>query len=267
MDTKIILVICASLFTLVILLFLFSFIIQYQRKSTAFKAEKKVMQSAFDQEILKTQLEIQEHTLKNISLEIHDNIGQVLSLAKLHLGTIDTNKQDSLQDKINSSRELVAKAIQDLRNLSKGLDTDYVKARGLLEASKAELESIQKAGLHQTQLNVTGEPYNLENNTELILFRVLQELLNNIIKHAGAKSILVDFIYDPGKFVLKIKDDGKGFDLNAIAGNSKNAMGLGLKNMHNRINMVKADFFMESTIGKGTNVIITLYKPTIANAS
>lgn len=266
MDTKIILVIGASLFTLVILLFLFSFIIQYQRKSTAFKAEKKVMQSAFDQEVLKTKLEIQEQTLKNISQEIHDNIGQVLSLVKLHLGTIDTDKQENFREKINSSRDLVTKAIQDLRNLSKSLDADSVKARGLLAAAKTELEIIQRAGVHKTQLIVTGEPYHLESNTELILYRVLQELLNNIIKHAEAKIIMVEFVYKPGKFVLKIEDDGKGFDLNVSTANLNSEAGLGLKNMDNRISMIKADFFMESTIGKGTIAIITVNKPTIPDA-
>lgn len=262
MDTKIILVIAASLFTLIILLFLFSFIIQYQRKSNAFKAEKKVMQSAFEQEILKTQLEIQEQTLKNISQEIHDNIGQVLSLVKLHLGTIDFNKPELLPEKINSSKELVTKTIQDLRNLSKGLDTDAIKAKGLLDAARAELESIQKAGVHEVKLTVTGHPYNFNSNTELILFRIFQELLNNIIKHAAAKIILVDFIYDNKKFVLKIADDGRGFDLNTPVANVPGERGLGLRNMYSRSKMVKADFFIESDIGKGTIAIITLNNPT-----
>lgn len=267
MDTKIILVICASLFTLVILLFLFSFIIQYQRKSTAFQAEKKVMQSAFEQELLKTQLEIQEQTLKNISQEIHDNIGQVLSLVKLHLGTIDTAKPDAIQEKVNSSKDLVTKAIQDLRNLSKSLDTDVVKARGLIAAAKTELETIQRAGLHKTHLFIEGEHYYLENNTELILFRIFQEILNNIIKHARAKNIVANFIYQPHLFVLEIKDDGEGFDLNTITTEENNETGLGLRNMHNRARMVNADFFMESTIGEGTNVTIKVKKPAITHAS
>jgi two-component system, NarL family, sensor kinase len=260
MDTKIILVICASLFALVIILFLFSFIIRYQRKSNAFQAEKKIMQSAFEQELLKANLEIREQTLKNISQEIHDNIGQVLSLAKLHLGTMDIEKPEGLPDKISSSKELVTKAIQDLRNLSKSLDTDSIVERGIVNAAKNELDIIQRAGVHQTHLSVQGDVYSLELNTELILFRVLQELLNNIIKHARAKNIVVDFIYKPNSFEMKIKDDGNGFDLNAITNNSKNGLGLGLKNMHNRARMVNAVFFMESFIGKGTNVIITVNK-------
>lgn len=261
MDTKIILVICAVVFTMVILLFLFGFIVKYQRKSISFQTEKKVMQSAFEQELLKTQLEIQEQTLKNISQEIHDNIGQVLSLVKLHLATMDTDRPELLKEKMNDSRNLISKAIQDLRSLSKRLDTDSVQAMGLLHSVRNELEAVEKVGLHKTSLILNGIQYKLEPNVELILFRVFQELLNNILKHARAKNISVEFIYHPHQLQLKIKDDGTGFDLKEITGNNNSEPGLGLKNMHNRAKMINADFLMESYIGKGTNVTITLNKP------
>ena len=260
MDTKIILVICASIFALVIILFLFSFIIKYQKKSIAFQTEKKVMQSAFEQELLKTQLEIQEQTLKNISQEIHDNIGQVLSLAKLHLATADVNNPDSINQKLGDSKNLISKAITDLRNLSKSLDTDAISAIGLFNATKNELELIQRAGFHHTHLVLEGVLYKLESNVELILFRVLQEVLNNTIKHAGAKNITVQFDYQSHLLTLKITDDGNGFDLSRINDHANNEFGLGLKNMYNRAKIVNADFLMESRIGEGTSVTISINK-------
>lgn len=262
MDTKIILVICASIFALVIILFLFSFIIRYQKKSIAFQTEKKVMQSVFEQELLKTQLEIQEQTLKNISQEIHDNIGQILSLAKLHLATVDINKPDSINEKIGGSKELISKAIQDLRNLSKSLDTDTISAIGLYKAAKNELDIIQRAGFHHTHLVLDGALFKLEPNAELILFRVLQEILNNIIKHSSAKNITVLFDYQPRLLILKITDDGIGFDLSRINDHNNNEFGLGLKNMYSRAKIVNADFLIESRIGEGTSVKISINKPS-----
>ncbi|MGE5108972.1 MAG: sensor histidine kinase [Sphingobacteriales bacterium] len=216
------------------------------------------MQTTFEQELLKTQLEIQEQTLKNISQEIHDNIGQVLSLAKLHLATFEIGEPELMKQKVDGSKELITKAIQDLRSLSKSLDTDAISAIGLYQAAKNELDSIEKAGFHHTHLILDGAFYKLEPNVELILFRVFQEVLNNIIKHAGAKNITVQFNYQPQILTLKISDDGIGFDLNRINENNSSDFGLGLKNMHNRTKIVNADFLMESRIGKGTTVTITI---------
>ena len=220
------------------------------------------MQSAFEQELLKTQLEIQEQTLKNISQEIHDNIGQVLSLAKLHLATFEIGAPEMMKQKVDGSKELITKAIQDLRSLSKSLDTDAISAIGLYQAAKNELENIEKAGFHQTHLVLDGALYKLEANVELILFRVFQEVLNNIIKHAAAKNITVQFNYQSQSLTLKISDDGTGFDLTWVNENSSNQFGLGLKNMHNRAKIVNADFLMESRIGEGTTVTITLNNPS-----
>jgi signal transduction histidine kinase len=117
---------------------------------------------------------------------------------------------------------------------------------------------VQRAGLHQVYTTLQGHPYPLGSNTELILFRIFQELINNIIKNASAGTIKVDFKYEPGQFTLQIADDGKGFDLSRLADAQNRDRGLGIKNMQNRAKMVQADFFMESTIGKGTKAVITV---------
>src|ERR1700744_5628828 len=164
--------------------------------------EKKTMQLNFQQELLRTQLEIQEQTLKNISQEIHDNIGQVLSLAKLHLATADLNKADVLQQKIEDSRKLVAKAIQDLRDLSKSMNTEYLADVGLARSIEYELELIKKTGSFETRFIQEGSGYSLGNQKELILFRILQEVISNIIKHARANLITVEVTYQPDVFTL-----------------------------------------------------------------
>src|SRR6185295_17670737 len=98
--------------------------------------------------------------------------------------------------------------------LSRSLDTDYVQEMGLQRAIEYELEMIRKTGTIETNMIVEGSIFRLQKQNELILFRIVQETLNNILKHASAKSINVNINYSASAFTLIIKDDGKGVDLN-----------------------------------------------------
>lgn len=238
--------------------FLVVFLLQYQKRKFQHFHEVSQLKETFESTLLQTQFEIQEQTLKTISQEIHDNIGQVLSLAKLNLNTVDINKQEQLLNKISSSKELVSKAIQDLRDLSKSLNTDMIAANGLIPSIEYELEMIKKTGEYDTQLQVNGNIVKADPQKELILFRIVQEILNNIIKHAGAKLIRVQVAYTPAELELIITDDGKGFNLEPMNNEETRptASGLGIRNMHSRAKLIGADFSISSIICQGTSVKI-----------
>lgn len=170
-----------------------------------------------------------------ISQEIHDNIGQVLSLVKLNLGTMDLNKPESLQQKITDSRELVGKAIHDLRSLASGLNTSVITEIGLLRSIEYELDMVGKSGGLSTRLETDGTPVKLDAQKELILFRIVQEVFNNIIKHAEATEVLILINFLPGALKITITDNGKGFDLSFNINENPN-FGLGLWNIQNRAN-------------------------------
>ena len=238
--------------------FIIFFIVINRFRINRYIMEKKNMETKFQQEILQTQLEIQEQTLKNISQEIHDNIGQALSLAKLNLNTMQVTNDEGLQQKILNSKELVSKAIVDLRDLSRSLDTDYVQEMGLQRAIEYELEMVKKTGTIETWMIVEGSMFRLEKQKELILFRIVQETFNNILKHAGAKNINVNINYDRAGFTLIIKDDGKGVNLQPFNQGENNNFGLGIRNMHSRAKLIGADFSMKSSLGEGTEVKINL---------
>lgn len=216
------------------------------------------MRLSFQQTLLQAQLEIQEQTLKNISQEIHDNIGQALSLAKLNMNTMLPVADDKLAQKIVDSKVLISKAIGDLRDLSRSLDTDYVKEMGLQRAIEYEMEMMQKTGTIITKLQVEGSVIRLDKQEELILFRIVQETFHNIIKHAQAKELDVNVWYKPGVLELLIADDGKGVDLSPLNKDGNGNFGLGIRNMHSRAKLIGADFMMSSTLGKGTEVRIVL---------
>lgn len=216
------------------------------------------MRFNYQKTLLQSQLEIQEQTLKNISQEIHDNIGQALSLAKLNMNTMLPVSDDRLYQKIINSKELISKAISDLRDLSRSLDTDYVKEMGLQRAIEYELEIMQKTETIETNIQVEGTVVRLDKQKELILFRIIQETFHNIIKHAEAKLLLVDVLYEQDQLTLKIVDDGKGMDINPAMRESEQKTGLGLRNMKNRAKLIGADFLIDSTPRKGTKVQIVL---------
>jgi len=232
--------------------------IYYNSKKNKMLKEKLMMQSQFKNELLQTQLEIQEQTFKNISQEIHDNIGQVLSLVKLNINTMDSNKPLPLQEKISNSRTLISKAIQDLRDLSKSLNTDYVIEQGLMRSIEYELEMIRKTGSYDIEFEANGKAYRLDRQQELIIFRIVQEILHNIIKHAKASKINVTASFEPEIFMLAIADNGDGFDASKIGSENYEGFGLGIRNMHNRAKMIDADFKLTSSLQDGTTVTLTL---------
>jgi two-component system, NarL family, sensor kinase len=248
-DNIILPVIAFTIILVLLAILLIAFISIQQKKKLAYKNEKQLMQIQFHQALLQTQIEIQEQTLKTISQEIHDNIGQVLSLAKLNLGTLQYGEDE----KLNDTKNLVSKAINDLRDLSRSLHGDKIAELGLQSAIENELKILQNTGQYNTALQITGEPYKLEPQKEMVLFRIVQEAIHNAVKHAKAKNITVQLNYQPVAFVLQITDDGIGFnaaDLQAAQ------TGIGLKSMQNRAALIGGLFTI--TAANGTAIKIEL---------
>ncbi len=121
-----------------------------------------------------------------------------------------------------------------------------------------EMELLKKSGAFTTTLVVEGEPYTLPAQKVLILFRIFQETINNIIKHAKATSIEVYVYFYTGTLVLQINDNGQGFDITGISNN-----GMGLKNIKNRSQLIEADYNLYSQPGKGTSIKIALPAPDV----
>ncbi|MES2777428.1 MAG: ATP-binding protein [Bacteroidota bacterium] len=215
------------------------------------------MEKQYADELLKSQLEIQEQTFRSISLEIHDNIGQVLSLAKLNMGIMgqQTDNMPMLED----TRDLLGKAINDLRDLSKSLSPERVADIDLAESIQYELQRVEKTGLYRTTVDIKGKAYPLPKEKKIILFRIFQEVMNNTVKHAAASSLQVTMHYNSSTFELQIVDNGKGFNIQQEQGNIQG--GIGLRNMQNRSTLIGAAFQIHSGGGAGTTVNIILPVP------
>ena len=214
------------------------------------------LQLNFQKEVFKTQLEIQEHTLQNISQEIHDNIGQVLSLVKLNLNTLDPAKPAETLEKANQSNELLTQAIHDLRELSHNLNSDFIADIGLVKAIEHQLLAFQKSKIYTTSFSITGKCRSYSNDKELVLFRIVQELLSNILKHAQANHVEIGFVFNATSMLISIADNGIGFDINSI--NKNDHPGIGLHSIKKRISLINGTCEIKSNSNTGTKVIIYL---------
>jgi two-component system, NarL family, sensor kinase len=241
------------LFIFLIVVFVVAIVFAYQRRQRSHLREKQLLQSQHTQAILQTQLEIQEQTLATISQEIHDNIGQILSLAKLNLNTLLI--QPAGKPKLDSTLQLVSKAISDLRDLSRSMHGDRIAELGLHEAIAAEMKIVQNTGQFTTSMQTTGSIYRLEQQAEMVLFRMVQEALHNAIKHSLAVNISVNMDYQPEQLTLTVSDNGKGFALEQLQAAQK---GIGLKSMQNRAALIGAIFSITSPAVGGTTITIQL---------
>ena len=232
----------------------------YNMKSLALQQNIEDLKSKQNKLLLETELEIQEQTFQFISKEIHDNVTQGLSLAKLNLNIIELDNISESKLLIHKSTELIAKALSDLNHLSKSLDADLIESYGLIHAIKYEIERWQRLTKNDIEMDVNGELQFLNTNTELLIFRIIQESINNIIKYAKAENIKITICYSSESIKITINDDGIGFDPDTIFTNKKIGEMAGLKNMRQRAESLDGKLTIESTPGKGTllNVIIPI---------
>ncbi len=233
-------IIVGSGIVLILCAFVVIFLFFYQRKKYNHIQEKAALKAQFEQEILSSENEIKEETMRHISRELHDNVAQMLSLVKIQLNNLTEEVPQS--QKLMQSREYLTAAITDLRALSKTLNTDNILHEGLANAIDFELQRIEKASGLKAQFTKNSYHQWLDAKQEIMVFRIFQELLQNIVKHAQAKNINVYLEESKECFKIEVQDDGIGFDFEEKLKNRGFESGSGLANMVYRANLLKGSF-------------------------
>ncbi|MBT8272394.1 MAG: sensor histidine kinase [Bacteroidia bacterium] len=225
------------------------FFIVFQKRKNKILIDKFKQQQAFEEEIAKTQLEIQEQTLKNVGQELHDNVGQLLSFASMQLNVASDLAAEKLKGKIDDTKDVIKNTIQEVRALSKSLNSDVISNFGLLESLQNEVDRLNKLKKIRAELSLSGDTYTLNSKKdELILFRIVQEFLSNTMKYAEATELKIVLNYKVDALHIHVKDDGKGFNEALIA------KGSGLLNMKNRAELIHANYKLESHPGQGVTL-------------
>lgn len=243
-------IVVASVFFVLIGIFLMILVFFFLRRQRKYKMEKEDMRNRFEQTLLNTQLEIQEHTFNYISQEIHDNIGQILSLVRINLNVLS---EKSPEIHFANTDDLLGKVIRDLRNLSHNLNSNRLQEIGIVEGLQSLLQQLDKTEKFTTEFNSPENALSFMNNDHcLILYRMVQEVLHNIIKHALASHIVIDIKPKGIKtYSVTITDNGKGFDTKTLESNST---GIGLRNIFARAKLINATVKVNSAQGKGTSI-------------
>lgn len=234
--------------------FIFAIIVLYKRKQNLYYQTLENVKLENDKKLLETQVKIQEETFQEISREIHDSVNQVLSLARFKLLSIQ-----STDEKISASVEncigMIEEAMKDLTNISRSLSSDLIHKNGLIKTLEFEIERIQSAAINFT-LDLIGQEVRLEGTRELIIFRVIQEAINNTLRHARARDIYVTLQYKDDQLIVIYRDDGEGFDVQkTISGSAQNS---GLMNMQQRANLIGGECRITSSSRTGTQIMLTI---------
>jgi len=235
------------------------YIFVYNRRKKKHIEEKALMKLTFDAELTKTQLEVQEQTMQTIGADLHDNIGQLLSLTSLTLNSIELDNQSKAKQKIDAAIDLTLRSIKEMRLLGKLLQGDQLIVLGLSEAIRHEISWMERSGRYEISYSEEGEIPAVNNpDKDLILFRILQEILNNIIKHASATQISIKLEYLNEQLKFEINDNGVGFNADDL---SSAQTGMGLQNIRKRAGIIGGEVEIKSNPGEGTCITIFIPYP------
>ena len=226
----------------------------FMKRKNVLLLEKQEEKKRFEQEIVEAQIEIREETLRHISWELHDNIGQLLTLAK-----IQTQNAAGDEQQVKEAAETIGKGLEEIRALSKLINPEALKNLSLTQAVQLEMERHNRMGYVQAQLTEEGTPFTIDDKAEIVLFRILQEFFTNTIKHSKASHLHVIISYKNRKLHITASDDGVGFDY-AFA---KAENGIGLSNIETRAALIDAKIQITSSTGSGTQLTLNYQSPAI----
>jgi signal transduction histidine kinase len=236
-----------------------------QKRKFRYSRELGDMKSSFEKEVLRTQLETQLQTLAGVSRELHDNVGTLISMAIIHLQMLQqTEKADGTLVKLNEAGELLKESMGALRDLSHSINPENMDKAGLILVLNKEIEKMKRLKLFAIDFSVKGTEFSIDAHHQIIIFRIMQEAFQNIIKHSRATAIRVQVDYSDGKLAIQINDNGTGFSQSSqyFLDSAENS---GIKNMIKRASLIGAKMEIHSTINGGTTLQLVHQAPSLVN--
>jgi len=229
----------------------------YQKKKFQHREQMAKLQNDMQKEILQTQLETQEYTFRQVAGELHDNVGQLLSSVKMLLGITERGLPEP-PETLRIAMATVGQAIGELRSFSKSLNPEWLNQFDLMENIRNEVNRLSASGQIQGEVETNIAVLPITAQEQVMLFRVLQEAMQNAIKHSEATNIRISVRGDGGDITLMVEDDGKGFDPEA-----SETKGIGMMNMLHRIGLLKGNIHWAPGSVSGTRVTICLPLKTV----
>jgi signal transduction histidine kinase len=239
----------SGLAIVLLLSFIFAYYSQRTRKNRII-AEQRIQQLEEEKKLLAARsiVEGQEEERKRIAKELHDGLGVLLSSAKMHFTSIRDKTPEALP-MIEKAAKLLEQASGDVRRISHNMMPGLLTKYGLYEALEDLMEQVDDMEGIQAEVNIAGEQERLKENTEIMLYRIIQEMVNNTLKHANAKRMVLNISITPGNLEVEFTDDGKGFELEE----KRKLKSLGLTSIESRIRFLNGTVDVNTSPGKGTS--------------
>ncbi|WP_230407902.1 sensor histidine kinase [Flavobacterium hydrocarbonoxydans] len=210
----------------------------------------------FQSELIKTRIEIKDQTLSEISKELHDNIGQIISVGIMQLNMYTQDEKAIQPNELNDLKEVLAKSLDEIRVLSRIINKDNLLQTNFIQTIRQDLERIKKLKNIQYHYEFIGEIPEINVEHELFIYRIFQETLHNSLRHSHSEKYEVSIVTSESFFKLIMKDFGIGYDAQLVS------FGSGLNNMKLRAKLIGATLIIETNTS-GTTV--TLEYPLLAN--
>jgi len=223
-----------------------------QRRKFRHRKQLIELKANYDKEVLHTQIETYTLTLETISRELHDNVGTLVSMAMVHLKSVPKGK---IPDNTGEATQLLDEVMDTLRDISRSISPENIQRRGLAQAIQNELDRLKRTRMFVTNFRRDGDEFPIDPQTQVILFRIVQESLNNVVKHSKATQVDVALKFDAPLLTISIRDNGQGFDY--ASRNSDDMSHSGLGNMKKRAALIGARLAIESQPQLGTLVRIS----------
>ncbi|MPR35431.1 sensor histidine kinase [Cytophagaceae bacterium SJW1-29] len=217
-----------------------TFIIYYQKKRLEQEKNLRDVEKNYQRMLLETALNSEEAERRRIAQDLHDDIGTMLSLTKLSLNQLhkNMNKEDPRSEfTLHKAQSLVEETIIHVRRITRDLVPTTLEQFGLVAAIEEFIHRLSDNVSLTVHFQCDTEHIpRLSPRVELALYRIMQELVNNAIKHANCDEIEIDLHLDKGKLELQVTDNGKGFDVKGLEPSQQE--GLGLRNIESRLSVI-----------------------------
>ncbi len=244
----------------IVLLLVFFTLKSYRSRQRLMRQKMDNLEQQREIERLKADTEGEERERARIARELHDGIGGLVAAAQINMRTLGKEVyivNDS--ETYRSTRQILEEVGTELRKTAHNLMPSVLLHRNMEEAISVFCNYIRQTQRLHFDLQCYGDFNLLPDSYKVTVYRIVQELIHNIVKHAQASSVLVQLMFQPPLLSITIEDNGKGFEPDLV----HNDKGLGLKNIEERVQSIRGSFSIDSTPGKGTSVYIELEIPAI----
>jgi signal transduction histidine kinase len=243
----------ATVAMLVLAGFIILFVVYYQKKMVQEQLKRQQLELEYQHKMMQATLESEENERRRLAGDLHDSVGGMLSTIRVGLTAIGKQLADPML--VEQSKKMLDETLTSVRRISLDLMPSTLEKFGLMPALKELCDRFEGASLIPVNFNEEGDVRSLGPSRELKIYRIVQEVINNAVKHAEATVINVTVSWGT-RLQISVEDNGKGFDASIRHRNNVGGSGLGLYNMENRARLLNANLQFDTHVRKGSKITL-----------